>query len=46
MACGILLPRPGIELRALEVRVPSPKHWTAREVLRCFPFIMVYTIKN
>ena len=27
-ACGILLPWPGIEPRAPEVKVPSPKHGT------------------
>ena len=31
VACGILLPRPGIEPRATAVKAPSPKHWTARE---------------
>ena len=31
-ACGILLPRPGIEPSTLALEVPSPDHWTAREV--------------
>ena len=30
MACGILVPRPGIEPGPLAVRVWSPNHWTAR----------------
>ena len=29
MACGILVPRPGIELASLAVNMPN--HWTARE---------------
>ena len=32
-ACGIVVPRPGIEPRAPAVRTPSPKHWTTREFL-------------
>ena len=35
-ACGILVPRPGIEPGATAVRAPSPNHWTARELLSCF----------
>ena len=31
MACGILVPQPGIEPRPLAVKVKSPNHWTARE---------------
>ena len=31
-ACRILVPQPGIEPRPLAVKVPSPNHWTAREV--------------
>ena len=31
-ACGILVPRPGIEPMAPAVEVRSPNHWTAREV--------------
>ena len=30
--CGILVPQPGIELGPMAVKVPSPNHWTAREV--------------
>ena len=32
MACGILVPGPGIEPGPSAVRVQSPNHWTAREV--------------
>ena len=31
VACGILVPWPGIELRLLAEKVPSPNHWTTRE---------------
>ena len=31
-ACGILVPRPGIEPVLLAVKVRSPNHWTAREL--------------
>ena len=43
MACGILVPRPGIEPGPSAVRVWSPNHWTAREVprLRVF-FLNIY----
>ena len=30
-ACGILVPRPGIEPGPLAVKVRSPDHWTSRE---------------
>ena len=30
-ACGILVPRPGIEPVPLAVEAQSPNHWTARE---------------
>ena len=30
-ACGILVPRPGIEPGPSSMRVQSPNHWTARE---------------
>ena len=33
VACGILVPRPGIEPGAPSVRAPSPNHWTAEEFL-------------
>ena len=35
VACGILVPRPGIEPRATAVKARSPNHWTAREVPGC-----------
>ena len=31
-ACRILVPRPGIKSRPTSVNVPSPSHWTAREL--------------
>ena len=31
LACGILVPRPGIEPAPSAVRAQSPNHWTARE---------------
>ena len=31
MACGILVPRPGVEPKTSAVKAPSPNHWTARE---------------
>ena len=30
VACGILVPQPGIKPRPLAVKVQSPNHWTAR----------------
>ena len=35
MACGILVPQPGIEPGPSAVKAPSPNHWSARE----FPVI-------
>ena len=32
-ACGILVPRPGVEPRPSAVKAQSPNHWTAREFL-------------
>ena len=29
--CGILVPQPGVEPRALAVRTLRPSYWTARE---------------
>ena len=34
MACGILVPQPGIELMPPALQVSSLNHWTAREVSR------------
>ena len=31
MACGILVPRPGIEPGPMAVKALSPNHWTVRE---------------
>ena len=31
MACGILVPHPGIEPGPLAVKAPSPNNWTTRE---------------
>ena len=31
MACGILVPRPGIEPGLSAVKARSPNHWTTRE---------------
>ena len=31
MACRILIPQPGIKLRALAMEILNPNHWTARE---------------
>ena len=31
-ACGILVPRPGIEPTPSAVKAPSPNHWTARDI--------------
>ena len=31
MACGILVPEPGIEPGPTAVKAPSPNHWTAKE---------------
>ena len=31
VACGISVPSPGIELRALAGKAPSLTHWTAKE---------------
>ena len=33
MACGILVPQPGVEPMSPTVEAQSHNHWTAREVL-------------
>ena len=43
-ACGILVPRPGIEPAPLAVRARSPNHWTARELLPSHP--LAITMQN
>ena len=53
MACGILVPRPGIEPRPLAVKAPGPNHWnpppgnSLREFLRVlsFPFSLDFTLE-
>ena len=30
--CVMLVPQPGIEPEATEVKAPSPNHWTTREL--------------
>ena len=42
MACGNLVPRPGIEPGPLAVRVQSPNHWTARE----FPLFFFFPTQS
>ena len=32
VACGVLVSQPGMEPEPLAVRMPSPNHWTTREV--------------
>ena len=34
VACGILVPRPGIESKPLAVKAPSPNQWTTRDFLK------------
>ena len=43
VACGILVPRPGIESAPLSVKVQSANYWTAREFPR-EAFIIKMTI--
>ena len=38
MACGILVPQPGIELRPSKVRAQSLNHWTTRQFLGYMSF--------
>ena len=40
VACGILVPRPGIEPRPSAVRAQSPNHWTTRE----FPLVALFVL--
>ena len=44
LACGILVPRPGIEPGPPAVEVWRPNHWTSREVLRRGIFFLVLHI--
>ena len=43
MACGILVPWPGIKPQPPAVEVQSPNHWTAREVPRAGLWWIMYT---
>ena len=45
VACGILVPGPGIEFRAKAVKVLSPNHWTTRE-LQYTPWIHPFTCSS
>ena len=43
VACGVLVPRPGIKTGPSAVRARSPNHWTAREVpQRVFLFVCLF----
>ena len=51
VACGILVPRPGIESKPLAVKAPSPNHWTTREFLktvffRFLPFSLFQSVTS
>ena len=39
MACGILVPQPGIEPVPLAVKARSPNHWTTREFPPLFKYL-------
>ena len=43
MACGIIVPRPGIKPAPPAFEVQSLNHWTAREVPR---ILTLYSLKN
>ena len=43
-ACGILVPRPGIEPGPSAVRAWSPNHWTAREFPKDSFIIRIYKV--
>ena len=42
LACGILVPQTGIEPRSSAMKVPCPKHWTAREFCTSYFFKCLY----
>ena len=42
MACGILVPQPGIEPLYPGVEVQSPNHWTTRELPLIYTFELCY----
>ena len=43
VACGILVPPPGIKPGPLAIKAWSPNHWTAREFLRLLSFTFCKT---
>ena len=45
-ACGIFVPRPGIEPIALAVNAQSPNHWTTREFPKATTLILVQFLKS
>ena len=42
MACGILVPQPGIEPAPSAVQVWRPNHWTARELIPCKSYFFFF----
>ena len=46
MACGLLVPQPGIELVPPVVEAQSPNHWTAREFPSFFLKMFLFTAPN
>ena len=46
VACGILVPQPGIEPGPSAVKARSPNHWTAREFAEMFSFNEVQLISS
>ena len=48
VACGILVPRPGIEAVPPALGAQSLNHWTPREVLSCFilKFLIVHLLRG
>ena len=46
VACGILVPQPGIEPGPLAERAWSPNHWTAREFPELWLFLSHYILET
>ena len=54
MACGILVPQPGIEPGPPAMKAQSPNHWIAREfptyccyfVFHCVPEVVILIVEN
>jgi len=42
VACGLLVPQPGIEPASLALEAWSFNHWIAREVLLCFELLFIF----